>query len=144
MRQGRALSIASLLLTVLLLPMVSGADSTVSVNTTWSGNMVLSGNVTVASGATLTVSPGASIDAKDYSIVVEGTMVANQAHFYSSTVPETQGSHGQGLWSGIEVLRERRRPSLPSTCQMLPLAFWSKECFPAKTWCSTMPIEGFP
>ena len=103
MRQGRALSIASLLLTVLLLPMVSGADSTVSVNTTWSGNMVLSGNVTVASGATLTVSPGASIDAKDYSIVVEGTMVANQAHFYSSTVPETQGSHGQGLWSGIEV-----------------------------------------
>ena len=97
------MSIASLLLTVLLLPMVSGADSTVSVNTTWSGNTVLTGNVTVASGATLTVSPGASIDAKDYSIVVEGTMVADQAHFYSSSIPETQGSHGQGLWSGIEV-----------------------------------------
>ena len=103
MRQGRALSMVMLLLTVLLLPMVSGADSTVSTNTTWSGNMVLSGNVTVASGATLTVSPETTVDAKEYSIIVEGTMVAEQAVFYSSLVPETQGSHGQGLWPGIVV-----------------------------------------
>ena len=103
MRQGRALSMVTLLLTVLLLPMVSGADSTVSTNTTWSGNMVLTGNVTVANGVTLTVSPGTSIDAKSYAIVVEGTLVADQASFYSSIVPETQGSHGQGLWPGLVI-----------------------------------------
>ena len=61
----------ALLLTVLLLPMVNGADSTVSTNTTWSGDMVLTGNVTVASGATLTVSPGTTVDARDYAIIVE-------------------------------------------------------------------------
>ena len=93
----------ALLLTVLLLPMVNGADSTVSTNTTWSGDMVLTGNVTVASGATLTVSPGTTVDARDYAIIVEGTLMAEQASFYSSIVPETQGSHGQGLWPGIVV-----------------------------------------
>ena len=103
MRQGRALGMVLLLLTVLLLPMVSGADSTVSTNTTWSGNMVLSGNVTVASGATLTVSPDTTVDAKEYAIIVEGTLVAEQAEFFSSIMPETQGSHGQGLWPGIVV-----------------------------------------
>lgn len=103
MRQGRAVSMVGLLLTVLLLPMVSGADSTVTTNTTWSGNVVLSGNVTVASGATLTVSPGTTVDARDYAIIVEGTLVANQAMFSSSIVPETQGSHGQGLWPGLVV-----------------------------------------
>ena len=93
----------ALLLTVLLLPMVNGADSTVSTNTTWSGDMVLTGNVTVASGATLTVSPGTTVDARDYAIIVEGALMAEQVTFYSSIVPETQGSHGQGLWPGIVV-----------------------------------------
>lgn len=103
MRQGHAFSMVALLLTVLILPMVNGADSTVSTNTTWSGDMVLSGNVTVASGATLTVSPGTTVDAKDYAIIVEGTLLAQQASFFSTIVPETQGSHGQGLWPGIVV-----------------------------------------
>ena len=103
MGQQRAYGMISLLLTVLLLPMATAVDSTVSVNTTWSGNMVLSGNVTVANGATLTVAPGTSVDAKEYSIIVEGVLLANQASFFSSVVPETQGSHGQGLWPGIVV-----------------------------------------
>ena len=43
------------------------------------------------------------MDAKSYSIVVEGTMMVDQASFFSSVVPETQGSHGQGLWPGLVV-----------------------------------------
>ena len=103
MARTQATSIAGLLLTVLLLPFVSGVDSTISTNTTWSGNVTLSGNVTVASGATLTVSPGTSVDAGAYGIVVEGTLDADQAMFFSSVTPETQGSHGQGLWPGILI-----------------------------------------
>ena len=81
MRQGRAYALVSLLLLVSLLPVATAADSTVSVDATWSGDVVLTGNVTVASGATLTVSPGTTVDAKSYSIVVEGTMVVDQAAF---------------------------------------------------------------
>ena len=101
MGRMKAASIATLLLTVLLFPMVSGADSTVSVNTTWSGNVTLSGNVTVTSGTTLTLSPGTSVDAGTFAIVVEGSLKADQTTFFSSVTPETQGSHGQGLWPGI-------------------------------------------
>ena len=95
--------IAALLLAVLLMPLVSSADSTVTTNTTWSGSFTLTGNVTVASGATLTVQPGTNVDAGPYGIFVEGTLEADQAHFYSSVIPETQGSHGQGLWPGIVI-----------------------------------------
>ena len=103
MARTKAAGLAALLLFVVLLPFASGADSTVSVNTTWSGNIALAGNVTVASGVTLTVSPGTQVDAGPYAIVVHGTMEADQAVFFSSVVPETQGSHGQGLWPGIEI-----------------------------------------
>ena len=103
MTRTTAAGIAGLLLTVLLLPFVSGADSTVTVNTTWSGQLTLTGNVTVASGATLTVEPGTAVDAGTYAIIVEGLLEADQASFYSSVTPETQGSHGQGLWPGIVV-----------------------------------------
>lgn len=103
MGQRRAYGMVSLLLLVVALPMGAAVDSTVSVDTVWTGDMVLSGNVTVASGATLTVEPGARIDARSYSINVEGTMVAEQALFYSSVLPQTQGSHGQGLWPGLVV-----------------------------------------
>ena len=103
MGQRRAYGMVSLLLLVVALPMGVAVDSTVSVDTVWTGDMVLSGNVTVASGATLTVEPGARVDARSYSINVEGTMVVDQALFYSSVIPQTQGSHGQGLWPGLVV-----------------------------------------
>ena len=103
MTRTRSAGIAALLLAVLLMPLVSSADSTVTINTTWSGSMTLSGNVTVASGATLTVEPGTEVDAGPYGIIVEGVLEADQALFYSSVIPETQGSHGQGLWPGIVI-----------------------------------------
>ena len=103
MGQRRAYGMVSLLLLVVVLPMGAAVDSTVSVDTVWAGDMVLTGNITVASGATLTVEPGARVDARSYSINIEGTMVAEQVLFYSSVLPQTQGSHGQGLWPGLVV-----------------------------------------
>ena len=82
MGQRRAYGMISLLLVVVLLPMTTAVDSTVSVNTTWSGDMVLSGNVTVANGATLTVAPGTTVDTRAYSVIVEGSMLADQASFF--------------------------------------------------------------
>jgi len=57
MRQRLACGVVSLFLLVILSPLVPAADSTISADTTWSGEMVLTGNVTVASGTTLTIAP---------------------------------------------------------------------------------------
>ena len=96
MGQRRAYGMVSLLLLVVVLPMGAAVDSTVSVDTVWTGDMILSGNVTVASGATLTVEPGARVDARSYSINVEGTMAADQALFYSSVLPQTKALTAKG------------------------------------------------
>ena len=97
-----------LVLLLLVAPMTcfitpSAADSVINSDTEWSGEITLSGNVTVANGTTLTLMPGTTIDAKEYWISVEGTLYANDV-FINSTLPSlTQGSHGAGLWVGIEV-----------------------------------------
>ncbi len=81
----------------------SAADSVINSDTEWSGEITLSGNVTVANGTTLTILSGTTIDAKEYWISVEGTLSASDV-FFNSTIPSlTQGSHGAGLWVGIEV-----------------------------------------
>ena len=103
MRSLPAFFLISLMVTMAWVPMVPAADSTVTVNTTWSGNVILEGNVTVDQGATLTLEPGTTVDAKTYSLTVEGTLDADQASFFSSTAPLTQGSHGQGLWIGLVI-----------------------------------------
>ena len=103
MRTRNALALTALLLMMSLSPVISAADSTVTVNTTWSGSMTLTGNVTVAQGATLTIASGTSVDAGEYGILVEGHLDAEEAVFFSSVPPLTQGSHGQGLWPGIEI-----------------------------------------
>lgn len=103
MRSLPAFLLISLMVTMAWVPMVPAADSTVTVNTTWSGIVVLDGNVTVDQGVTLTIEPGTTVDAKTYSLTVEGTLNADQASFFSSTPPLTQGSHGQGLWVGLVI-----------------------------------------
>jgi len=73
-------------------------------DTTWTGDVVLTGNVTVANGTTLTLSPGTTVDGgDDHWIRVHGSLVADDAHFFSSETPLTQGSHGAGLWVGIHI-----------------------------------------
>ena len=81
----------------------SAADSVINSDSQWSGDITLSGNVTVANGTTLTIQSGTTIDAKQYWISVEGTLDANGVYFNSSLPSLTQGSHGAGLWVGIEV-----------------------------------------
>ena len=103
MRTARSILCMLLFLTASLSPMAMATDSTVGVNTVWDSDRTLTGNVTVASGATLTVGSDVEVDARSFSITVEGTLIVNDATFYSSVQPLTQGSHGQGLWPGLMV-----------------------------------------
>ena len=107
MRTVRALCLATLLLLTplsLLATPAMATDTSVNIDTTWSGAIVLDGNVTVMNGSTLTLSPGTTVDGGDgYWIRVEGTLHASQTEFYSSQAPLTGGSHGAGLWTGIYI-----------------------------------------
>ena len=105
----RKASTASIIITLLMISlssplMVSAADSTISSDVTWSGQQILSGNITISQGVTLTIQPGTTIDCGDnFWIQVDGTIIAENAHFFSSTPPVTQGSHGAGLWKGLII-----------------------------------------
>ena len=107
MRTVRALFLAILLLLTplsLLATPAMATDTSVNVDTTWSGAVVLTGNVTVMNGSTLTLTPGTTVDGGDgYWIRVDGTLHATQTDFFSSQVPLTGGSHGAGLWTGIQI-----------------------------------------
>ena len=93
-----------LMITALIPIQVSSSDSTISTNTTWSGDIILYGNVTVEYGSTLTIEPGTSIDGRDgFRIEVEGELFTDGAYFYSSATPASQTSHGAGLWQGLVV-----------------------------------------
>ncbi len=107
MRTLQASTLVCLLLlasfSALLLP-ANAADTTVNSETTWSGSVVLTGNVTVANGTTLTISSSTTIDGtNDHWIRVDGTLIAQDATFFSSQTPLTQGSHGAGLWVGLHI-----------------------------------------
>ena len=105
----RKTTTASVIITLLMISlsspvMISSADSTISTDLTWSGQQVLSGNITISQGTTLTIQPGTTIDCgDDFWIQVDGTIIADDASFFSSTPPVTQGSHGAGLWKGLII-----------------------------------------
>ena len=107
MRTVRALCLATLLLLTplsLLATPAMATDVSVNVDTTWSGEVILTGNITVMNGSTLTLSPGTTVDGGDgYWIRVEGTLDASQSGFFSSQVPLDSNSHGAGLWTGIYI-----------------------------------------
>ena len=99
----------ALLLTTLMLASIfslgiQAVDTTISTPTSWaSDDYVLDGNLTIASGSTLTIDDLSTVDAQTYSIIVEGVLIASNTTFFSSEQPVTQGSQGQGMWSGIHV-----------------------------------------
>ena len=96
--------IVALILSVLVNPFIAAQDSTITNNTVWSGHIVLDGNIRIPQGITLVISPGTTIDGGEgYTIEVAGDLEAQAAHFYSSANPNSQASHGQGLWQGIVV-----------------------------------------
>ena len=61
--RSRAVLLIVLLFGMAIAPMAS-TDSTISTSTTWSGNVVLTGNVTVDSSSTLVLEPGTVVDAQ--------------------------------------------------------------------------------
>ena len=103
MRTVQASTLVLLLLLASLstvLQPASATDTTVTSETTWSGAIVLNGNVTVANGTTLTISPGTTIDAgDDHWLRVEGSLFATDTTFFSSVTPLTQGLMGPGYGS---------------------------------------------
>ena len=106
MRRDRASSIilVVLLLSSLIFPLISANQLVISEDTTWSGEITLDKDVVISPGTTLLIEPGTTIDATNgHKIEVSGSMIAEGAHFFSTTIPTTQSSHGQGLWQGIIV-----------------------------------------
>ena len=87
------------------LPGASASDASIVTNTTWSGDVALTGNLTVEGPAVLTLEPGTVVDADIYAIhVVNGGVVIADGARLTSTAPITsQGSHGSGLWPGLTV-----------------------------------------
>ena len=83
--------IVALLISMLFTPIILATSSTISTDTTWSGNIVLEDDVIVSQGTTLTVEPGTTIDGGEgFAIEIYGTLVAESCHFYSSANPNAQ------------------------------------------------------
>lgn len=79
---------------------VNVSADVITSDTTWSGNYTLSSDLIIESGSTLTIESGTVIDAKEYAIIVNGTLTATNAEFMS-TITGSSASHGAGLWTGI-------------------------------------------
>jgi len=80
-------------------------SGTVSANTTWSGAIFVTGNITVSSSATLTVSAGTTVAfANGTSLTVNGNLIAvsddpnKRISFTSNSAPLTSGS-----WNGLVI-----------------------------------------
>ena len=102
--RSRAIALFALLLVASLTPFASSDVTITASDATWSGvNHVLDGNVTVSATSTLTIEPGAVIDAGEYWIQIDGSLIATDVEFMSSITPTSQGSTGAGLWPGIIV-----------------------------------------
>ena len=99
-----ALFLSGLMLSAIFVMTIQAADTTVSTTTTWpADDYTMQGNLTITSGATLTIEDFSTVDAKTYSILVEGVLRASNTTFFSSEPPLTGGSQGQGMWPGIHV-----------------------------------------
>ncbi len=80
-------------------------SGTIATNTTWSNAIFVTGNVTVNSGATLTISPGTTVAfANGKSLTINGKLVADsndstkRIGFTSNSAPLTSGS-----WNSIKI-----------------------------------------
>ena len=87
------------------LPTAGASDASIVTNTTWSGDVTLTGNLTVEGPAVLTLEAGTVVDADTYAIHVVngGAVIAEDARLTSTAPVTSQGSHGSGLWPGLVV-----------------------------------------
>ncbi len=76
-------------------PVISFTTSgSLTADETWSGNITLTGNVTVPSGINLTIQPGTTVSAPDgFSLNIDGTLIADGGtfDFISSNFPTPNG-----------------------------------------------------
>jgi hypothetical protein len=103
MRGIYAVLLSILILTSTILPLVDAADTVTTGDAAMSGTVVLDGNYTVSAGDTLTIAAGTTLDAKNYWILVEGSLVATDAMISSSTQGSGQGGASAGVWDGIII-----------------------------------------
>ena len=106
MRAYIALFLAQIMLITLLSPFVSADDVETSGDVSWNGTIVLDGNYTVSSGDTLTISPGTMIDAKEFYIYVNGTLIGDNATIFSSTpskIGDVSNAYSPGVWDGLFI-----------------------------------------
>jgi len=113
----RSTTIVILLLLASLLPVafhddakpeldISPSDfpTIISTNTVWSGEVILSDNLSISHGVTLTVKAGTFINiTADVTIQVAGTLSVEDTIINSSLGPSGQGNSGTGVWYGIIV-----------------------------------------
>ena len=94
-----------MLLLISIVPLtVSSSDTVISNDIIWAENQTLTGNVTIAEGASLTILPGVIVDGSGgHTIEVAGSLTAQGVHFFSSAAPQSPTSHGVGLWQGIVI-----------------------------------------
>ena len=93
MRALSAISLTMLMLfSSLLFPVTKAVDTVTTGDVTMSGSQVLDGNYTVSAGDTLVFDSGLSLDAKEFRIIVEGTLLATDAHIFSTTPSKTSGN----------------------------------------------------
>jgi len=103
MRGIYAVLLSILILTSTILPLVDAADTVTTGDAAMSGTVVLDGNYTVSAGDTLTIAAGTTLDAKNYWILVEGSLVATDATISSSIQGSGQGGASAGVWDGIII-----------------------------------------
>ncbi len=114
LRQGRSLAsvrflvaLTSLLLLLSLANPVGAqtvVSGTINTDSTWSASdspIILTGNVIVDAGATLTIAPGTEVHFTQrgtggttliYSLTIDGTLLATGAHFWSGNTSRKGGS----------------------------------------------------
>ena len=103
-KKTRTLSLCAIFLISLLAPLTVNPVSAdvITSDATWSGNYVLTSDLIIESGSKLTIQSGSVIDAKQYAIIVNGTLEASNVEFLTTTTG-TSSSHGAGIWTGIVV-----------------------------------------
>ena len=103
-KKTRSLSLCAIFLISILAPLAVNPVSAdvITSDATWSGNYVLTSDLIIESGSKLTIQSGSVIDAKEYAIIVNGTLEASNVEFLTTTTG-TSSSHGAGIWTGIVV-----------------------------------------